>query len=162
MSSRGRPTKFTDEVKEKLLQAIRDGNYWQAACGVAGVDYTTVRKWITLGTLAQKGKFFDFFNAIKDAEAEAEARAVKQWQTQMPNNWQAARDYLERRFSDRWGRRDKLVAEHTGAGGGPIETVNHSGVDFSSVTDEELDKELERLEKLRRANAATIDKRTKH
>jgi hypothetical protein len=32
-------------------------------------------------------------------------RLVALWQQHIPENWQAARDFLERRFPQRWGRR---------------------------------------------------------
>lgn len=35
---RGRPTKLTAEVQERLTSAIRAGNFYEAACGYAGID----------------------------------------------------------------------------------------------------------------------------
>ena len=51
--------------------------------------------------------------AIKRAEHEAEVRMVAQWQKHMPDNWQAIATFLERRYSDRWGRK-RLDIEHSG------------------------------------------------
>jgi hypothetical protein len=35
------------------------------------------------------------------------------WKAQIPNNWQAARDFLARRFPKRWGAKEKI--DHTGS-----------------------------------------------
>src|SRR5262249_11183275 len=50
-----------------------------------------------------------FARAIAKAEGELEDFAVRQWVKELPNNWQAARDFLARRFPAQWGnveRRD--------------------------------------------------------
>jgi transposase-like protein len=110
----GRPSKLTPEVKEKLINAIKMGNYYEAACAYAGIEYSTFRKWMIKGEKSKNGEFFEFFKAIKQAEAEAEARIVALWQKQIPDNWQAARDFLERRYPDRWGKRERVQMEHSG------------------------------------------------
>ena len=101
----GRPSKLTPDVQERICQAIRAGNYYEAACAYAGIDYSTFRRWIIKGEKAKSGKYHDFCEAIKKAEHEAEVRMVAQWQKHMPENWQAIATFLERRFPDRWGRR---------------------------------------------------------
>ena len=57
------------------------------------------------------------------AEAEAEVRIVAQWQGRMPESWQAAKDFLERRYPGRWGHKLKTSQkiELTGEDGGPVE-----------------------------------------
>lgn len=112
----GRPSKLTPKVQQKLVDAIKSGNYYDAACSYAGIDYSTFRRWMEKGEQQRKGKFRDFCEAIKKAEAEAEIRIVALWQKQIPENWQAARDFLERRYPERWGRKDKVQAElqHSG------------------------------------------------
>lgn len=91
------------------MDAIRAGNYYEPTCAYAGIDYTTFRKCMQKGEKARKGTYFEFFEAVKQAEAEAEASMVALWQKQIPENWQAARDFLERRYPDRWGRREVNV-----------------------------------------------------
>ena len=100
-----RPSKLTSEVTKRLTEAIRAGNYYEAACGYAGIHYSTFRKWMQKGETAKKGKYREFFEAITRAEYEAEVRMVAQWQKHMPENWQAIATFLERRYPDRWGRR---------------------------------------------------------
>lgn len=110
MAAGGRPSKFTPEIKKKLLDAIRAGNYYEPACAYAGIDYSTFRNWMKKGEKAKKGVFLEFFQEVRQAEAEAEARMVLLWQKQMPENWPAIRDFLERRYPERWGRRSVDVS----------------------------------------------------
>ena len=108
-----RPSKLTPEVQEKICNAIRAGNYYEAACGYAGIGYSTFRVWMIKGEKAKTGKYREFMDAVMRAEYEAEARMVAQWQKHMPEDYRAIRDFLERRYPDRWGRRN-LNIEHSG------------------------------------------------
>jgi transposase len=103
----GRPVKLTPEIRGRLCEALRDGNYYEAACAKAGVHYGSFRNWMRKGRRAKSGEFFEFFKAVREAEADAETAVVQQWRSQIPENWQAARDFLARRFPDRWGPKDK-------------------------------------------------------
>src|SRR5262245_5709675 len=109
----GRPCKLTPEVRERLCTAIRAGNYYEAAAAYASITYGSLRKWIQKGRAARRGKYFAFLQAIKKAEADAEATVVAQWRQQIPENWQAARDFLARRFPRRWGPKEKHEVEGT-------------------------------------------------
>ena len=104
---RGRPSKLTEEVKDKLVKAISQGNYYEAACSYAGITYATFRNWMNEGEEATDGEYFDFFDTIKKAESAAELRMVQEWQKHVPNNWQAIATFMERRYPDRWGRRER-------------------------------------------------------
>lgn len=110
-----RPSKLTPEVQKRLVEAIKAGNYYEAACGFAGIHYSTFREWMIRGEKAKSGKFREFYEAIKKAENEAEVRMVAQWQQHMPENWQAIATFLERRYPDRWGRnRLDVNMKHSG------------------------------------------------
>jgi len=65
------------------------------------------------GETAKSGKYREFFEAITRAEYEAEVRMVALWQKHMPEDYRAIRDFLERRYPDRWGRK-RLDIEHSG------------------------------------------------
>ncbi|MFY9134057.1 MAG: hypothetical protein WBL79_02815 [Bacillota bacterium] len=115
---------MTSEVKARLVQAIEAGNYYEAACGYAGITYTTFRNWMIKGENAKSGTYREFFEAITRAETVAEVRMVAQWQQHMPEDYRAIRDFLERRFPERWGRKDKVQQEISGPDGGPIQWVD--------------------------------------
>jgi len=105
---RGRKDKLTPEVQQKLIEAIKEGNYYEAACAYAGISYQTFLNWLERGKREKSGKFFEFFEAVTRAEAEAERKIVKMWIEAIPEDWRAARDFLERRYPDRWGKKDHL------------------------------------------------------
>jgi len=116
----GRPTKLTQEVQDRFLEALRVGNFYEACCGYAGIDYGTLRQWMIKGGQG-KQPYANFRQAVLKAEADAEARIVANWQQHIPSDWRAARDFLGRRHADRWGPRDKV--EHSGPGGAPLQIV---------------------------------------
>ena len=71
----GRPCKLTPDLQARFCQAIASGNYYQAACAFVGLDYRTFRYWMKRGKKARRGKFFQFFHAVKKAEADRPAAA---------------------------------------------------------------------------------------
>ena len=105
----GRKTKLAPERQDKIVQAIRAGNYANVAAAYAGIGESTFYEWIQRGEKAQSGLYSEFAEAVKRAEAEAEVHAVAIIRRAMPENWTAAMAYLERRNPNRWGRR---VKEH--------------------------------------------------
>ncbi len=107
----GRPTKLTPEVQERIVSAIRAGNYAQVAARYAGIGETTYYEWMKRGRAARSGKFAEFQKAIKKAEGEAEVRCVALIHKHMEGNWQAAMTYLERKFPDRWARTNRIKVD---------------------------------------------------
>lgn len=109
----GRPTKF-HLVKDKIIETIRRGNYYEPACKAAGIDYSTFRDWIKKGKEDQKGLFFQFSKEVQKAEAEAELEIVQIWKDQMPQNWQAAKEFLARRHPKSWASQNKVDVTSNG------------------------------------------------
>ena len=85
-----RPTKLTGEVQDRLVMAIRAGNYLETACAYAGIDYSTYRRWFKRGMdefervaedrrrkirQSEEG-FCEFCEAVTRARAEVEMRNV--------------------------------------------------------------------------------------
>lgn len=95
--------RFTDEVRKKLLAAIRAGNYITPACVFAGIARTTFDKWMT------DPAYEDFQEEVKQAEAEAEAQAVALIYQAGQRDPELFFRFLARRFPERWG--DKKQGE---------------------------------------------------
>ena len=88
---------------------------------------------------AEEYKLWQFWQAVKKAQAEAEAAAVLQIRKAAENTWQAAAWYLERGVArDRWRREDTV--KHQG-------TVQHQhGL---AVSEEEVEAARNRLKAAR-------------
>ena len=113
-----RPTKLTPERHTAIVQAILAGNYAETAARYAGVATTTFYNWMNRGKDGKSGLYVEFVDAVENAKAQAEIRDVALIERAAKVTWQAAAWMLERKFPDRWGRREKV--ELTGKDGGPI------------------------------------------
>lgn len=146
MATRGRPTKFTPDRTERLIEAIRAGNYRITACQYAGISKHTLRNWIAIAQGPDAPpEYLDFLDALEKAEAEAEAydlalirnaaRGEKDANGEYTTKpqWQAAAWRLERKNPERWGRRDATKIELTGADGGPVDMNVTLGVDDTAI-----------------------------
>lgn len=109
----GRPTKLNKARQAKIVGYVALGNYYEPACQLSGVGYSTFNEWMARGAEEKTGPYAEFRAAIKGAEAEAENRVIAMWRQQMPDNWQASATFLERRHPDRWGRKDRMKLETT-------------------------------------------------
>lgn len=127
----GRKSKLTPEVKDEFVRLISTGVYIRQACEYIGISEATVYNWMARGSnellrldnnpKARPNKkesiYADFFQAVKKADTQAEVRAITYWQAAIKDDWRAAREFLARRYPDRWSPR----IEVTGADGKPIE-----------------------------------------
>jgi len=113
---RGRPTKFTPATVGKFCRAVADGLPYKSAAAAAGISHETVCQW--------QRQFPEFSDAVQLALAKAEVALVRLIRrAAAKGNWKASAWLLERRYPERWGRRDRLHAQITtpgGPGGTPI------------------------------------------
>ena len=133
---RGRPSKFSEERADKIIRAIRAGNYIETAAALAGVHKSTLYAWLKRGSAEAdrldadpKAKpkktelpFLNFSDAVDIALAEAENMDVQAITAAAAEDWRAAAWRLERKFPDRWGRKDRLQAE--------VENKGHVGLNL--------------------------------
>jgi transposase len=127
----GRNTKLTEDVQNELARLIGAGVYMRQACEYVGLSEQTIYNWMARGSteilrleanpkskpLAKEAPYVEFFKKIKKAENASEVRAVIHWQEEIKGDWRAAKDFLARRFPDRWSPR----LEVTGADGAPVQ-----------------------------------------
>lgn len=92
----GRRTKLTPAVQDRIVTALRAGCYLESAAQLAGVDRSTLFRWMAKGEAAQSGQFRDFCNAVEGAIAQAEVAAVARIVTASQTDWKAAAWLLER------------------------------------------------------------------
>ena len=77
---RGRPTgttKLTPEIQDKIVAAIRHGNYIETAAALAGIRKDTFYDWLRKGARATTDdRYRNFSDAVFEAMAQSEAEAV--------------------------------------------------------------------------------------
>jgi len=98
----GRPTKFTEETRKKILWALRLGNYRKTAAEYAGISERTLGDWLLQGSEQEDTDFADFRKEVLEAEQAAEVRALGVIQQAANRDWKAAAWYLERKFPQRY------------------------------------------------------------
>lgn len=115
----GRPSKYSPAYCNEVIECLSEGHSVTAFAGRIGVARSTVFKWA------------DEYPEFSDALKVGQAKATSFWETILVKvaregggNATAAIFGLKNRASDDWA--DKIVSEHSGPGGGPIETMELS------------------------------------
>lgn len=129
----GRPTKLTPQVQAKIVQAIVGGNDITVAAAYAGIGESTFYAWLERGRKerarlaaspnarprAKETPFVEFLASIEKAQADAETRNVALIaKAAQDGTWTAAAWWLERKYPERWGRKERH--EVTGKDGGDL------------------------------------------
>jgi len=131
MATRGRKTKLTPELLDKLEKALAGGNYVETACAYVGISHSVFYHWMAEARKPKAKKIYlDFLDTIERARAVAEIRNVQIIQaaaqgdgSEQEPDWRAASWFLERAYPRKWGKHERV--ELSGSEGGPIDiTVN--------------------------------------
>lgn len=126
-----RPTKFTEDARERYLQAAGLGLPPPLCRQAAGWAKSTALAYLARGDAAREARdlghklaavdarFADFVDEIEKVEARwaQGLLAIVLREAQKPGNWMAAMALVERRWPEHFGRR---YVEHAGPGGGRI------------------------------------------
>jgi transposase-like protein len=91
------PSKFTEDRKQRVLEALRIGASHQTAAAIAGIDAATLTRWLQRGRAARSGAFREFVQAVEAAEAEPKMRALAVVYEELPNRPELAWKFIERR-----------------------------------------------------------------
>ena len=108
-----RPTKFNQERAAKIIELVRKGNFKNTAARAAGVNISTLNRWIADGKAGEGKKLRAFCAALEEADAQAEIDGVAKWVKHQDNSPEAIKEYLRRRFPH-WNVPDKQQTEHSG------------------------------------------------
>ena len=119
----GRPTKLTPDESNRIILAVKAGNYIETAAAFGGISKETLFTWLRRGRRSrQKNNIYkQFSDAVEKALADAEIRDVANIEIASKDDWHASAWRLERKYPEKWGRRR---VEVTGDDGGPIRTIN--------------------------------------
>lgn len=108
MSNAGRPTKFTEEVKAKLCEAVSKGAPYELACNYAGIDDKTFYLWKNLANNGDE-RYIDFFDKLKQIEGAAALRWLDRIEEASHEQWQASAWKLERRHHKHFSQNAALL-----------------------------------------------------
>ena len=99
-----RPTKLTPETSEAILTALSIGATYKDAAEAAGVWYETFNDWMKRGEAESSGKFYQFYQSVRQTEAQARLMYLGVLENAASNGeWRAALEYLKRRDRSNWG-----------------------------------------------------------
>lgn len=94
----GRPSKFTQERRDKILEVLRLGGSKHTAADYARVDRSQISRWLARGKEAEEGSSFrQFYEDVIEAEAQPRVRALWSVNKAMSDNPTLAFKFLERR-----------------------------------------------------------------
>jgi hypothetical protein len=104
-----RKSKLTKELIKEAFKLVSAGNYIKDIPPILGIDDSTWFRWLNEGEKAKSGMKREFYETVKKAEKDAIARNVALIQrAAQEGNWQAAAWWLERKYFEDWGRKDKV------------------------------------------------------
>jgi len=116
----GRPSKFNQDIADRVVLMVRAGNYFETAASASGISPVTLRAWLRDGRRAGRGAMFEFAEKVERAQAESEALDVNKLLQHGQKDWRALAWRLERRFPDHW--REAKALELSGPDGGPVQS----------------------------------------
>ena len=146
MKLKGRKSKLTHELIEKISLEVEAGNYYKNACAKVGISESVFYSWKEQAESGKQGIFLDFMEALKKAESIAESRAIET--ILADDSWQSKAWFLERRFPKRWRRKDRVDSHHTAEPKVVFHTIKQmSAQEWNEVTGTET-KELNSVKAL--------------
>ena len=135
IAKKGRKPRLTLELADIIAKLISTGNYATVVCGIVGIGTTTYYRWLEQGDKARSGLYRDFWVKIKRAEAIRELRWVKE--IEGDPSWQSKAWLLERRYPERWAKKDNLNLTADVKG-----TIKHEGGIAEAIKNDPVAAEL--------------------
>jgi hypothetical protein len=91
-------SKFTQATRQRVLEAKRIGASDRTAAHIAGIDHSTLGRWLARGRGAGEGSSYRaLHDEFRAAEAEPRLRALAIVHEQMPDNPSLAWKFIERK-----------------------------------------------------------------
>jgi len=120
-------SKFTPELGKHILKAVRKGLHYDDAAALGGVTRSIVQRWLREGAQLLETCIDKDISNLPEGEQQlvkftidfekACARLTNEnldvIRRQRGSWWQAAAWILERRFPEKWGKREKVTHEDT-------------------------------------------------
>ena len=113
---KGRPTKFTDNIIDRLCAAIANGMPLKGACVVAGIGVTTLSEW--------REKYPNLEERLSDAREQARLKALQGIKIAGEKDWRAYAEWLRLTFpADYRGSGNKIEVSASATAIAPIITL---------------------------------------
>ena len=111
----GRKIKLEDDIQQRLILAIERGLTIADACEYSGISEKTYYNWLNKDTTQikddeERKKFVQFLQDIKKAQSECQMYCLDF--IMKDKSWQSKAWLLERRFPDRWAKKDMTINEN--------------------------------------------------
>ena len=100
-------TKFTAEVRSRVLEGIRIGLPIKMAAARAGIAKQTLYNWLAEAEKKPDGAYGKFAAELDLAQADFAAKVLGHWNDAIPDDWRAGVEMLGRRFPDEFGKRER-------------------------------------------------------
>lgn len=146
---RGRKRKLDKKMIATIGELLEKGNYMNVVCNYVGISEATYYRWLDEGKTYKESEreikdpdklnLILLYETVQKATAKAEIGAVEGLLTHGDTQWQALAWFLERKYGQRWSLKQQI--EHSGT----LTNINKN-IDLSSLSDEELEKELKKYE----------------
>lgn len=107
----GRPSSLSEETKRVFTSALLSLHTVEDAATLAGIDVSTVHRWIASGRKAERGMYREFYDAVENAKAKAKGSLVSKVVVEARKDPKLALKVLERRYPKEWGVTRKLELE---------------------------------------------------
>lgn len=124
------PQAWTPEAHERFMNMIRKGHYISSACSGSGLNRRNVDKWVQKGRqskqLAERNFYTEFVEEFDFAMSLAEDKFLSVVSNAGEDDWRAAAWVMERRWADRWAKKETQNVTLSGDGGGPVQMLNLS------------------------------------
>ena len=100
-------SKLSQKVVDTICKYLSEGNYLTVACEAAGITTETLRRW---GRQADAGDeaYIGLMVALKEAEAQAEAKRLSRIDKAGDKSWQALAWILERTKPQKYGQTTRV------------------------------------------------------
>lgn len=112
----GRKTKLTAETQQMIVSYIRAGAYSWVAAEAAGIGKSTFYRWMERGEAASSGLYHEFYEAVREARAQARVAAEMEVRRDNPFAWLRHGPGRERPGEPGWTESHEV----SGADGGPV------------------------------------------
>lgn len=136
---------LTDDLIEKLSDAIRRGAYVEIACSLVGISKDSFYRWLKEARgISPSEQLLKLSDAVSKAMAEAEMKDLEVFSfAAASGNWKAAAWRLEKRNPRRWGK------EAAGLDSEIDNSINSltKVIDYKKLTTKELKTLIELMEK---------------